>query len=199
MQDKVSKVDTRNISNISVWLQNKLGSSQNGRFHCWQWKSTQVTWDSCLLTILDLWINGGSSICSQLNKEVLRNIKEVFTDLQTQVKLKLLLSFFHIPRRLIDEVGLAKFVASSEGTHSRVTNTYKRGYKSLTHRSQTAFYTLILPKRTKRWILIRYSLCLYRFSGKPSWMKFSKWLHRIQNYGCLCYQSRWKLCPHLDR
>lgn len=54
---------------------------------------------------LDLWINGGSSICSQLNKEVLRNIKEVFTDLQTQVKLKLLLSFFHIPRRLLDEVG----------------------------------------------------------------------------------------------
>lgn len=52
---------------------------------------------------VDLWINGGS-ICSQLNKEALRNIKEIFTDLQTQVKLKLLLSFFHIPRRLIDEV-----------------------------------------------------------------------------------------------
>lgn len=49
--------------------------------------------------------NGGSSICSQLNKEVLRNIKEVFTDLQQHVKLKLLLSFFHIPRRLMDEVG----------------------------------------------------------------------------------------------
>lgn len=60
--------------------------------------------DPINVTFLDLWINGGSSICSQLNKEVLRNIKEVFTDLQTQVKLKLLLSFFHIPRRLIDEV-----------------------------------------------------------------------------------------------
>lgn len=58
---------------------------------------------------LDLWI-AGSSICSQLNKEVLRNIKEVFTDLQTQVKLKLLLSFFHIPRRLIDEVRIVGFV-----------------------------------------------------------------------------------------
>lgn len=54
------------------------------------------------LKLTDLWTNG--SICSQLNKEVLRNIKEIFTDLQTQVKLKLLLSFFHIPRRLIDEV-----------------------------------------------------------------------------------------------
>jgi negative elongation factor A len=48
--------------------------------------------------------NGGSSICSQLNKEVLRNIKEVFTELAIHVKLKLLLSFFSIPRRLIDEV-----------------------------------------------------------------------------------------------
>lgn len=76
------------------------------------------------LKFLDLWINGGSSICSQLNKEVLRNIKEVFTDLQTQVKLKLLLSFFHIPRRLIDEVGWRNSWLASDGTHSRVTNTY---------------------------------------------------------------------------
>lgn len=60
--------------------------------------------------LVDLWINGGS-ISSQLNKEALRNIKEIFTDLQTQVKLKLLLSFFHIPRRLIDEVGNFMIVA----------------------------------------------------------------------------------------
>ncbi|CAG9806396.1 unnamed protein product [Chironomus riparius] len=75
MQDKALKNSMS--SNISVWLSNKLSGN-------------------------DLWINGGS-ICSQLNKEALRNIKEIFTDLQTQVKLKLLLSFFHIPRRFIDE------------------------------------------------------------------------------------------------
>lgn len=65
-------------SDTSLWLHNKLGTSN------------------------DSWISG--SICSQLNKEVLRNIKECFPDLQTQVKLKLLLSFFHIPRRLVEEV-----------------------------------------------------------------------------------------------
>jgi len=65
-------------SDTSLWLHNKLGTSN------------------------DSWING--SICSQLNKEVLRNIKECFPDLQTQVKLKLLLSFLHIPRRLVEEV-----------------------------------------------------------------------------------------------
>ncbi|CAD6994010.1 unnamed protein product [Ceratitis capitata] len=64
-------------SDTSLWLHNKLGTSN------------------------DSWISG--SICSQLNKEVLRNIKECFPDLQTQVKLKLLLSFFHIPRRLVEE------------------------------------------------------------------------------------------------
>lgn len=105
MQDKVSKVDTRNPHQISVWLQNKLGSSQNGSFDRRKWMVVQVHQVYAFdLIISDLWINGGSSICSQLNKEVLRNIKEAFTDLQTQVKLKLLLSFFHISRRLIDEV-----------------------------------------------------------------------------------------------
>lgn len=64
-------------SDISLWLHNKLGTSSE-------------------------WTSG--SICSQLNKEVLRNIKDCFADLQTQVKLKLLLSFFHIPRRLVEEV-----------------------------------------------------------------------------------------------
>lgn len=65
-------------SDTSLWLHNKLGTSN------------------------DSWT--GSSICSQLNAEVLRNIKDCFPDLQTQVKLKLLLSFFHIPRRNVEEV-----------------------------------------------------------------------------------------------
>ncbi|XP_065156101.1 negative elongation factor A-like [Atheta coriaria] len=64
-------------SDTSLWLHNKLGTSN------------------------DSWTGG--SICSQLNGEVLRNIKECFPDLQTQVKLKLLLSFFHIPRKNIEE------------------------------------------------------------------------------------------------
>ncbi|KAK0083531.1 hypothetical protein PV326_006681 [Microctonus aethiopoides] len=64
-------------SDTSLWLHNKLGTSN------------------------DSWT--GSSICSQLNAEVLRNIKDCFPDLQTQVKLKLLLSFFHIPRRNVEE------------------------------------------------------------------------------------------------
>lgn len=67
-------------SDTSLWLHNKLGISN------------------------DSWTGG--SICSQLNVEVLRNIKECFPDLQTQVKLKLLLSFFHIPRRNLEEVCL---------------------------------------------------------------------------------------------
>ncbi|KAG8035338.1 hypothetical protein G9C98_006784 [Cotesia typhae] len=64
-------------SDTSLWLHNKLGISN------------------------DSWT--GSSICSQLNAEVLRNIKDCFAELQTQVKLKLLLSFFHIPRRNVEE------------------------------------------------------------------------------------------------
>lgn len=64
-------------SDISLWLHNKLGTTS------------------------DTWISG--SICTQLTSDVLRNIKDCFPDLQTQVKLKLLLSFFHIPRRNIAE------------------------------------------------------------------------------------------------
>ncbi|KPJ19142.1 Negative elongation factor A [Papilio machaon] len=64
-------------SDTSLWLHNKLGISN------------------------DSWTSG--SICSQLNAEVLKNIKDCFPDLQTQVKLKLLLSFFHIPRRNVEE------------------------------------------------------------------------------------------------
>lgn len=75
-------------SDISLWLHNKLGTSN------------------------DSWTSG--SICSQLNNEVLRNIKDCFPDLQTQVKLKLLLSFFHIPRRNVEEVRIMRFVFRSE-------------------------------------------------------------------------------------
>lgn len=64
-------------NDTSLWLHNKLGSNES-------------------------WTSG--SISSQLSAEVLRNVKECFIDLQTQVKLKLLLSFFHIPRRNIEEV-----------------------------------------------------------------------------------------------
>ncbi|CAG0915862.1 unnamed protein product [Notodromas monacha] len=61
----------------SIWLHNKLGTSN------------------------DTWVGG--SICSQYNLEVLGNIRECFVYLQPQVKLKLLLSFFHIPCRNADE------------------------------------------------------------------------------------------------
>ena len=65
-------------SDTSLWLHNKLGTSN------------------------DTWING--SICSQLNVSVLRNIRECFVNLQTQVKLKLLLALLHTPRRNLEEV-----------------------------------------------------------------------------------------------
>lgn len=89
--DKVRHAPEANDSNManvrdsdtSLWLHNKLGTSN------------------------DSWT--GSSICSQLNAEVLRNIKDCFPDLQTQVKLKLLLSFFHIPRRNVEEVSTFLF------------------------------------------------------------------------------------------
>ncbi|GAB6023181.1 hypothetical protein CHUAL_008006 [Chamberlinius hualienensis] len=64
-------------NDTSLWLHNKLGTGN------------------------DLW--SGRSICSHLNRDVLRNVKDCFADLQTQVKLKLLLSFIHIPRRNVDE------------------------------------------------------------------------------------------------
>lgn len=73
---------------IALWLHNKLGTSN------------------------DSWTSG--SICSQLNKDVLRSIKDCFPDLQTPVKLKLLLSFFHIPRR--EEVIIVRIL--SDGVHS---------------------------------------------------------------------------------
>nr|CAG4649471.1 EOG090X08WB [Scapholeberis mucronata]SVE93717.1 EOG090X08WB [Scapholeberis mucronata] len=64
-------------SDTSLWLHNKLGTST------------------------DSW--AGGSICSQLNPEVLKNIQECFVELQTQVKLKFLLSFFQFSRRNLEE------------------------------------------------------------------------------------------------
>lgn len=80
-------------SDTSLWLHNKLGTSN------------------------DSWTGG--SICSQLNAEVLRNIKDCFPDLQTQVKLKLLLSFFHIPRRNVEEVCLLLYMHMHACIHTQ--------------------------------------------------------------------------------
>lgn len=62
----------------ALWLHNKLGSTD------------------------DLW--SGKSICSQLSQEKLISILDCFHALQSHVKVKLLLSFIHIPRRSIDQV-----------------------------------------------------------------------------------------------
>lgn len=61
----------------ALWLHNKLGTSND------QWS--------------------GRTIVSQLTKEKLRNIKDCFSDLQPQVKLKLLLSIIHIAKRNVEE------------------------------------------------------------------------------------------------
>lgn len=61
---------------ISLWLHNKLGSS-------------------------DQWAAG--SITSQLNKDILLQVKDCFHVLQSQVKLKLVLSMLHITPRSIEE------------------------------------------------------------------------------------------------
>ncbi|XP_054168466.1 negative elongation factor A-like [Oppia nitens] len=69
-----------NLSNsdTSLWLHNKLGTSN------------------------DLW-SDTTSIVGQLSGDVLRNIRDCFVDLQSQVKLKLLLSFLHISRRNVEQ------------------------------------------------------------------------------------------------
>ncbi|OQR68294.1 negative elongation factor A-like, partial [Tropilaelaps mercedesae] len=59
-------------SDTSLWLHNKLGTN-------------------------DLW--SSHSICSQLNRDLLRKIPQIFPDLQSQVKLKLILAILHIPLR----------------------------------------------------------------------------------------------------
>ena len=62
----------------AVWLHNKLGSTD------------------------DLW--SGSSICSHLTRERLLSIQECFMHLQAHVKVKLMLSFLHLPKRSVEEV-----------------------------------------------------------------------------------------------
>ena len=71
------------IQDTSLWLHNKLGTSN------------------------DSW--AGGSICSQLSSEVLKNIQECFVELQTQVKLKFLLSFFQLSRRNLEDVSSCLF------------------------------------------------------------------------------------------
>lgn len=67
-------------ADTATWLQNKLGSTD------------------------DLW--SGNSISSQLSQDRLVSIQECFHTLQPHVKVKLMLSFLHIPKRNIEEVGL---------------------------------------------------------------------------------------------
>jgi len=62
----------------AVWLHNKLGSTD------------------------DLW--SGSSICSHLTRERLLSIQDCFQHLQPHVKVKLMLSFLHLPKRSVEEV-----------------------------------------------------------------------------------------------
>ncbi|CAH1782567.1 unnamed protein product, partial [Owenia fusiformis] len=61
----------------ALWLHNKLGSTD------------------------DLW--SGRSICSQLTQDKLQSIQNCFHSLQPYVKVKLMLSFIHIPQRNIEQ------------------------------------------------------------------------------------------------
>lgn len=61
----------------ALWLHNKLGSTD------------------------DLW--SGKTICSQLSKEKLLSIRGCFFTLQPHVKVKVMLSFLHLPRRNVEE------------------------------------------------------------------------------------------------
>ena len=63
-------------ADTALWLHNKL--------------STDDSWS-------------GSSLRSLLTQDVLRNIPECFHRLETQVKVKLLMAFLHLPRRVIEE------------------------------------------------------------------------------------------------
>ena len=62
----------------ALWLHNKLGSTD------------------------DLW--SGASICSQLSRDKLLSIHDCFHNLQPYVKVKLMLSFLHLPKRSLEEV-----------------------------------------------------------------------------------------------
>lgn len=61
----------------ALWLHNKLGSTD------------------------DLW--SGKTICSQLNQNKLHNIQTCYHTLQPHVKVKLMLSFLHLPRRNVEQ------------------------------------------------------------------------------------------------
>jgi negative elongation factor A len=77
-----SSITTSNTSSkdedVAFWLHNKLGSHA------------------------DLW--SSFSISSTLTQEHLSSIKSILWSLDTLVKVKLLLSFIHIPKRNINEV-----------------------------------------------------------------------------------------------
>ncbi len=62
----------------ALWLHNKLGSTD------------------------DLW--SGASICAQLSRDKLLSIHDCFHNLQPYVKVKLMLSFLHLPKRSQEEV-----------------------------------------------------------------------------------------------
>ncbi|XP_033098389.1 negative elongation factor A-like isoform X1 [Anneissia japonica] len=70
----------KNSDSTGLWLHNKLGDE-------------------------DLW-SGISGICSHLgSKEVIQNVQACFMTLTPTVKLKLLMAFLHIPRRVVLENG----------------------------------------------------------------------------------------------
>ena len=86
-------------SDPTLWLHNKLGKIE---FEWISFQFEQLYEQSCFSgTSNDSWTGG--SIVSQLNPEMLVKIQHCFQDLQPQVKLKLLLSFFHIPRRNLEQ------------------------------------------------------------------------------------------------
>ena len=68
---------TMREADTALWLHNKLSSD-------------------------DMW--SGTNIWSFLTKEVLRNTQECFHTLDSQVKIKLLMSFLYIPRRSAEEL-----------------------------------------------------------------------------------------------
>lgn len=67
---------TRDID-TALWLHNKLGTTND------QWS--------------------GRTIVSQLSRDKIRSIRDCFSDLQPQVKLKLLLAIIHITKRNVEE------------------------------------------------------------------------------------------------
>ncbi len=91
-------------SDTSLWLHNKLGDNE------------------------DLW-SGISSISTQLKGDVLQNIHACFQGLHPTVKLKMLMSILHMPRRNVDEVSLpfmlsvsciTKFYTITNGMHLQI-------------------------------------------------------------------------------